>query len=159
MGAAARRQPGSRPFPRADAVTDADQALFPPLPTARSIDRILVQGLEFKTIIGILPVEREVLQPLRIDLVLEVASIREAADSERIDQTVDYAAVSQRVMEITRQGRFQLVETLAERCCQALLAEFPIRRVTLRAMKPQALADAAGVGVEITREAVAGENA
>nr|WP_284047463.1 dihydroneopterin aldolase [Guyparkeria hydrothermalis] len=119
----------------------------------------MVQGLEFETIIGILPHERETPQPLRVDLVLEVDSFRDAAASERIDRTVDYAAVSRRVTEIAREGRFQLVETLAETTCEALLAEFPIRRVTLRAMKPHALAEAAGVGVEITREAPAGEGA
>ncbi|WP_197408183.1 MULTISPECIES: dihydroneopterin aldolase [unclassified Guyparkeria] len=140
-------------------MTDADQPLAPPLSTAPATDRILVQGLEFETIIGILPQEREIPQPLRIDLVLEVDSFREAAASEQIDRTVDYAAVSRRVTEIAREGRFQLVETLAERTCEALLAEFPIRRITLRAMKPHALAEAAGVGVEITREAAAGEGA
>jgi len=137
-------------------VTDADQPLAPPLPTMLSTDRILVQGLEFETIIGILPAERETPQPLRVDLVLEVESFRQAVESEHIDQTVDYAAVSRRVIEIAREGRFQLVETLAERCCQALLAEFPVRRVTMRAIKPHALAEAAGVGVEITRD-VAGD--
>lgn len=140
-------------------MTDADRPLAPPVTTAPATDRILVQGLEFETIIGILPDERETPQPLRIDLVLEVDSIREAVDSERIDRTVDYAAVSRRVTEIAREGRFQLVETLAEHCCRALLDEFPIRRLTLRAMKPHALAEAAGVGVEITREGAAGEGA
>ena len=140
-------------------MTDADRPLAPPLSTTPATDRILVQGLEFETIIGILPDERETPQPLRIDLVLEVDSFREAAASERIDRTVDYAAVSRRVTELAREGRFQLVETLAETTCEALLSEFPIRRVTLRALKPHALAEAAGVGVEITREATAGEDA
>ncbi len=136
-------------------MTDADQPLAPPMPPPLSADRILVQGLEFEAIIGILPTEREVAQPVRIDLVLEVDSIRPAVESEHVDRTVDYAAVSRRVMEIVREGRFQLVETLAERCCQALLSEFPVRRVTMRVIKPHALAEAAGVGVEISREAVA----
>ncbi|MFP4252031.1 MAG: dihydroneopterin aldolase [Guyparkeria sp.] len=142
-------------------MTDADQLFAPLLPTtetshAAATDRILVQGLEFETIIGILPAERQTPQPVRIDLVLEVDSVEPAVASEHIDQTVDYAAVSRRVTEIARLGRFQLIETLAARCCQALLAEFPIRRVTMRAIKPHALAEAAGVGVEITREAAGG---
>ena len=140
-------------------MTDADRPLSPPLTATPATDRILVQGLEFETIIGILPVERETPQPLRIDLVLEVASIKEAVDSESIDRTVDYAAVARRVTEIAREGRFQLVETLAEHCCAALLTEFAIQRITLRAVKPHALAEAAGVGVEITREAAVEEGA
>ncbi|MFO7809077.1 dihydroneopterin aldolase [Guyparkeria sp.] len=140
-------------------MTDADLPFAPPLPTTLPTDRILVQGLEFETIIGILPAERETQQPLRVDLVLEVQSFRQAVESEHIDQTVDYASVSRRVIEIAREGRFQLVETLAERCCQTLLAEFPVRRITMRALKPHALAEAAGVGVEITREVATGEGA
>ena len=116
------------------------------------LDRILVQGLIFDAIIGILPHEREAEQPLVVDLVLEVDSVAPAAAAEHIDTTVDYAAVSHRVIEIAREGRFQLVETLAETACAELLAAFPIRRITFRVMKPEALAEAAGVGVEITRE-------
>lgn len=132
-------------------MTDPDQPLAPPLPATQSTDRILVQGLEFETIVGILPAERENPQPVRIDLVLEVESFRLAVESEHIDQTVDYARVSQRIIEIVREGRFQLVETMAERCCEALLAEFPVHRVSMRVIKPHALVEAAGVGVEITR--------
>jgi len=117
------------------------------------LDRILVQGLTFDAIIGILPHERETEQPLVVDLVLEVDSVTPAAAAEHIDTTVDYAAVSRRVIEIAREGRFQLVETLAETACAELLAAFPVRRVTFRVTKPDALAEAAGVGVEITREA------
>ncbi len=114
-------------------------------------DRILVGGLTFDAVIGVLPHEREGAQPLRVDLVLEVDSIATAAEADHIDRTVDYAAVSRRVIEIASGGRFQLVETLAERACAALLAEFPVRRVIFRVLKPEALAEAAGVGVQITR--------
>ncbi|MDG4866482.1 dihydroneopterin aldolase [Guyparkeria sp. 1SP6A2] len=142
-------------------MTDADHDLSPLHAPADSspADRILVQGLEFDTIIGILPAERETPQPLRVDVVLEVHSFHEAVESEQIERTVDYAAVARRITEIAREGRFQLVETLAETTCARLLAEFPVRRVTLRAIKPHALADAAGVGVEITRQAGAVEDA
>ena len=121
-------------------------------PSADRADRILVQGLVFDAIIGILPHERETEQPLHVDLALEVESVASAAASEHIDATVDYAAVSRRVIEIAREGRFQLVETFAETTCAELLAAFPVRRVTLRVTKPEALPEAAGVGVEISRE-------
>ncbi|MGM0517442.1 MAG: dihydroneopterin aldolase [Pseudomonadota bacterium] len=124
--------------------------------TVPMADRILVQGLTFDAIIGILPQERETEQPLRVDLVLEVDSVAPAAATEHIDTTVDYAAVSRQVIEIAREGRFQLVETLAERTCAELLAAFPVRRVTFRVIKPEALPEAEGVGVEITRERTGG---
>ncbi|MFO7581681.1 dihydroneopterin aldolase [Guyparkeria sp.] len=128
-------------------MTEFDHAPLSPV-----ADRILVEGLTFDAVIGILPHEREAMQPLRVDLVLEVDSVSRAAEADHIDRTVDYAVVSRRVIEIAREGRFQLVETLAERVCADLLGTFPVRRVTFRVLKPNALAEAAGVGVQITRE-------
>ncbi|MFW6322276.1 MAG: dihydroneopterin aldolase [Guyparkeria sp.] len=133
-------------------MTELDHDSQPAVRGRPVADRILVEGLTFDAVIGILPHEREAAQPLRVDLVLDVDSVSPAARADHIDRTVDYAAVSRRVIEIACEGRFQLVETLAERVCAALLAEFPVRRVTFRVLKPEALAEAAGVGVQITRE-------
>ncbi len=115
------------------------------------LDWILVEGLEFETIIGIHPEEREQLQPLIIDMQLGVASIRNAVASESIDTTVDYQQVCELVMDHVQQARYQLVETLAERVTELLFERFAIERVVLRVRKPLALPYARGVGVAIAR--------
>lgn len=115
------------------------------------LDWILVDGLEFETIIGIHPEEREQPQPLIIDLQLGVVSISNAVASESIDTTVDYQQVCELVMEHVQQARYQLVETLAEHVAELLFARFPVERVVLRVRKPLALPYARGVGVAIAR--------
>lgn len=116
-------------------------------------DTIIVEGLEFEAIIGILPHERKQKQPLRVDILLYVPPITPAAQTDHIDQTVDYAQVCEQVAELARNGRFQLVETFAERACEHLLQTFPIKAVSFKVIKPHALPEADGVGVSITRRA------
>jgi len=43
------------------------------------------------------------------------------------------------------------VETLAEQIADDLLATFPIQRLNVRIEKPEAISEAAGVGIEIER--------
>ena len=54
------------------------------------MDRIFIRGLEFDTIVGVLPEERVTPQPLRVDLELDVDT-RQAARSKDLADTVDYA--------------------------------------------------------------------
>ena len=79
---------------------------------------------------------------------------RPAAREDAIDQALDYSAASERVAALTREGKFQLVETLAERIAALLLREFPIARVRVEVEKPEAVADADSVGVSIERRHV-----
>lgn len=118
---------------------------------AGGLDWILVEGLEFETIIGIHPQEREQPQPLIIDMQLGVVSIRDAVETESIDTTIDYQQVCELVMDHVQQARYQLVETLAERVAELLFARFAVERVVLRVRKPLALPYARGVGVAIAR--------
>lgn len=114
-------------------------------------DLIIVEGLEFEAIIGILPHERTQTQPLRVDVSLSVPKITAAAHTDCIDQTVDYARVCEMVTHLAQTEQFQLVETFAERACALLLSSFPINAVTFKVTKPHALPGVDGVGVHITR--------
>lgn len=74
-----------------------------------------------------------------------------AARDDDIAQAVDYAAAASRVAALTVEGKFKLVETLAEHIAQLLLHEFPIHRVRVEVEKPAALNAAESVGVSIER--------
>jgi dihydroneopterin aldolase len=76
---------------------------------------------------------------------------RAAAREDAIEHALDYALASERVAALTREGRFQLAETLAEHIAALLLREFSIQRVRVEVEKPQAVADADSVGVSIER--------
>jgi len=74
-----------------------------------------------------------------------------AAASERIEDAVDYKAVSKRLIQFIEQSQFQLVEALAERCAAIVLDEFPVRRLRLKLSKPGAVRGSSAVGVIIER--------
>ena len=64
---------------------------------------------------------------------------------------LDYAAISQRVIAVCDESRFQLLEALADHLAAIVLAEFSIERLRMTITKPGAVAEAEGVGVVIDR--------
>lgn len=98
------------------------------------------------------PAERASPQPVKVSFAM-ATDTRGAAVADDLRQTLDYAAACERVAALTREGRFQLVETLAEHVAQLLLREFPIQRVRVEVEKPEAITEADGVGVTIERRA------
>jgi dihydroneopterin aldolase len=73
------------------------------------------------------------------------------AASDDIAHTLDYKAVSQRLMEYVGDSSFGLVETLAERCAALIRDEFGVAWVRLKLSKPGAVRGARAVGVRIER--------
>lgn len=116
------------------------------------MDIIFIRDLRIETVIGIYEWEREIKQPVRIDLELG-ADIGKAARTDTIDTTVDYKAVSKRLVGFVGESQFFLLETLGERIAQLLLTEFGVPWLRLTLSKPGALRDAANVGIVIERRA------
>ena len=114
------------------------------------MDRVFIEGLEIEALIGIYDWERRVRQPLVFDLEMAFDN-RIPAASDDIAHTLDYKAVSTRIREYVSQSGFGLVETLAERIAEIVLAEFPVRHLRLKLSKPGAVRGARAVGVIIER--------
>lgn len=114
------------------------------------MDIIFIDDLRIDAVIGIYDWERKVKQTLSIDLELACDCARAAA-SDAVEDTVNYKAVSKRLQEFIGESEFKLVETLAERVAELILAEFSVSRLKLRVNKLGALRGAAGVGVVIER--------
>jgi dihydroneopterin aldolase len=115
------------------------------------MDRVFIENLTVDTVIGIFDWEREIRQAVSLDLEMEF-DIRKAAVSDAIEDTLDYKAVSKRLIHFIEQSEFQLVEALAEECASIILAEFPVRRVKLKLRKPGAVRGSSAVGVMIERD-------
>jgi dihydroneopterin aldolase len=114
------------------------------------MDRVFIEELEVQTIIGIFDWEREIKQTISIDLELEF-DIRKAAESDSIEDTLDYKAVSKRLIHFIEDSEFQLVEALAERCAAIVLTDFPVNWLRLKLGKPGAVRGSSAVGVIIER--------
>src|SRR5712692_9334620 len=117
-------------------------------------DRLIIERLEFLGSCGVLENEREVPQPMAVDLELAF-DMAPAAATDDLTRTVDYIRVTEQVLAIVQSERFHLLETLAERLAQAILAGFPVAEVTLwvRKLKPPVKGVRESTGAKITRQA------
>ena len=114
------------------------------------MDIVFLRGLRIETVIGIYDWEKKIKQPIVLDLEMG-ADVARAAASDRIQDALDYKAVSKRLKQFVSESRFELVETLAERCAGIIREEFGVPWVRLRLNKIGAVSDAADVGVVIER--------
>lgn len=114
------------------------------------MDRVFIEDLRIQTVIGVFDWEREIKQMVSLDLELAF-DISAAAGSDSIHDTLDYKAVSKRLIQFVERSEFQLVEALAEHCAQIVLAEFPVPWLKLKLSKPGAVRGSSAVGVIIER--------
>jgi len=114
------------------------------------MDIVFLRGLRIETVIGIHDWEKRIKQPVILDLEMSV-DVARAAASDRIEDTLDYSAISKRLKQFVGASRIGLVETLAERCAELIRNEFGVRWVRLNINKIGAVSDARDVGVVIER--------
>jgi len=101
------------------------------------VDTVSLRNLRVSAVIGVHDWERETEQTLvfAVDMPADVAK---AASSDAIADALDYSAVAQTVREVVRQGRFQLIETVAERVAGRLLTDYRLGWVRVEVAKPLA---------------------
>lgn len=114
------------------------------------MDIIYLHDLKIDAVIGIFEWERRVRQTITLDLDM-AADIRKAAASDSIADTLDYKAVSKRLIDFVGHSEFHLVETIAERVADIVLTEFNVAWVRVRVNKKGAVRGAMDVGVIIER--------
>jgi dihydroneopterin aldolase len=115
---------------------------------------IVIERLECEGHCGVERAERERLQKLAIDLDLEFP-IGQAAETDNLTKTVDYAAVAERVVALVSRQHCRLLENLADRIVAMLFADFPVERVRIWLRKLHAplstIAGSVGVRIEKAR--------
>ena len=105
-----------------------------------------VRGLEVQAAIGVYDHEKGRLQPLVIDVDLDLGAspVRELAD------TLDYDGVARICRELATGGHIELVETFAERVAVGCMADSRVLGVRVRIDKPTAIAGAAAAGCTVS---------
>jgi dihydroneopterin aldolase len=117
---------------------------------AKGIRHLFVHDLVLACRIGVHPHERDRPQKVRLNLDLAVAETSSPPRDE-LAEVVDYAALVERVRNALGTSHVNLVETLAEQIAAICLEDPRVRSARVRVEKPDAIADAAAVGVEIER--------
>ena len=114
-------------------------------------DKLVIRDLAARCIVGIYPEERRQQQDVLLTIEL-YADLRAAGQSDRLEDSVDYKAVKQRVLALVEKSQFRLLEALAAAVAEACLESARVQRVTVTLQKPGALRFARCAEVEITRE-------
>jgi len=97
-------------------------------------DTVSIRGLAVSAVIGVYAWEREIEQTLlfNVDMATDVAK---AAARDDIADALDYSVVAQTIGTVVRDGKFQLIETAAERVAEHLLAVHGVRHVRVEVVK------------------------
>jgi 7,8-dihydroneopterin aldolase/epimerase/oxygenase len=114
------------------------------------MDIVYVRGLEVKTVIGVYDWEREIKQPVVVDLDM-ACDFSDAAKTDEHQYVLDYKIVCVRVTEFIEKSKLQLLEAMAEEIAKLIRKEFNVPWVRVRVGKPAAITGAKEVGVVIER--------
>jgi dihydroneopterin aldolase len=116
------------------------------------VDRIVISGIRELGIHGVLPEEQTRPQPFEVDVELLV-DLAAAGESDALDDTVDYGAVTAAVARVVSSERHHLLERLATRIARVCREDARVKGVVVevRKMQPPVAADVAFVGVRIER--------
>lgn len=115
------------------------------------MDKVLIEGLTVFTIIGVYHWEQTVKQKLVLDIEMDWDN-RLAASTDSIDFCIDYARVSQAIIEHLSQHHFALIERVAEEVANLIINTFSVPKVKIKVSKPDAVAMADNIAVLIKRE-------
>jgi dihydroneopterin aldolase len=114
------------------------------------MDKVYIKDLNVIGILGIHPHEQRTPQQIRISA--EVSTdIRDAAQNDAIDQTVNYSSLADNIRQFVAESHFKTIEALIESLAELILNNPLVFQVKLWVEKPNAVPDAASVGIEITR--------
>lgn len=131
---------------------------------AASARRVFLNALTLDAEIGVHPHERGAAQPVILDIELLVLPSDAVGPAPRIvfapparpddpaaRDVVCYEALARMAKDIAQSGHIDYVEALVERIAERCLEDGRVIEAFVRAVKPQAIAGAAGAGVEILR--------
>ncbi len=114
-----------------------------------NIQHIFIKDLELMAVIGVYDHEKNNRQRVVANIDITVQENPNAADE--INEVVCYHKVVKKIQTICKNGHVHLLETLAETIAESCLEDNRILAIRVKLEKPEALREAASVGVEIER--------
>lgn len=116
------------------------------------MDKLYFHKMSFYGYHGVFEAEAQLGQRFYVDLELSM-DMSKAAASDNLEDTLDYGEIYTAVRSIVEQERYKLIEALAARIADQLLAMFPIFEVKVKVTKPNPPINGHydAVAVEMTR--------
>ncbi len=112
---------------------------------------IRIKNLHLRAVVGINEWERREPQEVQVQIEMELDGKKVAA-SDAIQDTVDYRAVTKRVIHGVETSAFGLVDTLAHHLLDIVMKEDKVIRARVEVDKPHALRFTDSVSVVCTAE-------
>ncbi|MFH1941981.1 MAG: dihydroneopterin aldolase [bacterium] len=112
---------------------------------------IRIKNLRLRTMIGTNDWERSTLQNVIINVEVEFDGSR-VAETDNIADTVDYKALTKRIIDEVERSRFYLLDALASHVLGVVMEEKRVMRATVEVDKPHALRFADSVSVVCSAE-------
>jgi len=115
----------------------------------RALRHVFIRNLELLARIGVHGHEKGTMQPVRINVDLAVADAVLLED--KLEQVVDYGAITRKIRGLIGKGHINLAETMAERIAELCFEDQRVKSARVRVEKLHALPGAESAGVEIER--------
>lgn len=115
------------------------------------MDAIIIEGLKVDTVIGCFNWERQIIQPLMLDLTIH-NDLSQAAHSDELEDTLNYAQICELAAQVIQEAQPKLIEHAAQLVLKCLFSTFPsIESITITIRKPAIIAQANAVGIRLER--------
>ena len=115
------------------------------------MDAIVIEGLKVETVVGCFNWERQIQQPLMLDL--EIATcLAQAGESDDLVDTLNYAEICEISSQVIVNAAPKLIEHAAKLVVDALFSTYPaIESIKITIRKPAIIAQANSVGIRLER--------
>lgn len=114
------------------------------------MDIIFIRDIRLETLIGAYEFERRQPRTLQVNIEIGRPSIR-ACETDKLTDTIDYAAVVDVVRDTFASHRFHLLEPLAETIVGRILEKFDAQWASIELSKSGVVPNARDVGIRIER--------
>ena len=112
---------------------------------------IRITDLNVRALIGTHPWERVNKQDLIINILLEYDAAK-AAKSDCLKDALNYEAVVTRAIKAVERSRYLLLEKLAAKLLEVIMADIRIKKAVVKLDKPQAVPQAKCVSFELSAQ-------
>jgi dihydroneopterin aldolase len=102
----------------------------------QTVVTIEISGLSLFTHVGVSAAEREVGQRLLFDIRIDVGE-SDATETDRVEDTIDYAEVCQLVALVSQQRNYKTLERLCTVVADRIIEDFGADAVWVKAAKPE----------------------
>lgn len=115
------------------------------------MDAIIIEGLKVDTVVGCFNWERQIIQPLMLDLTIH-NDLSLAAHSDELEDTLNYAQICELAAQVIQEAQPKLIEHAAQLVLECLFSTFPsIESISITIRKPAIIAQANAVGIRLER--------